>query len=87
MSDYEEDRCSDGVTKARFRKRKISSDEDHEEDETVFTCVKMKKQLPIQSEIERAQESLDDDKIGMYYCVYYDNAQYWGKLLKVSLQL
>ena len=33
--------------------------------------------------IEEAQLSLDDDKCGLFYCIYFDNDRYWGKLAKV----
>ena len=29
------------------------------------------------------QESLDDDQRGKYYCVYFDEGRYWGRLIKV----
>ena len=33
--------------------------------------------------MEIVLNSIDDDKKGMFYCVYYDNSRYWGRLLKV----
>ena len=30
-----------------------------------------------------AQESLDDDQCGKFYCIYFTQSKYWGKLQKV----
>ena len=33
----------------------------------------------------KCQESLDGDQKGKYYCVYFDEGRYWGRLMKVFL--
>ena len=33
----------------------------------------------------KVQESLDDDKKGFFYCTYYDDSRYWGRLLNVYI--
>ena len=55
--------------------------------ESSIQKTKGKKEKNIQAEIKEAQLSMDDGTIGMFYCVYYDNSQYWGKLLKVKLHI
>ena len=42
------------------------------------------KKSAFQDAIENAQKNLDDDQISKYFCVYYDNAYYWGKLQKIN---
>ena len=32
---------------------------------------------------KKAQESLDDDQCGKFYCVYFTQSRYWGRLQKV----
>ena len=36
--------------------------------------------------IKQAIESLDDDKKGSFYCVYFDEGRYWGRLINVSYE-
>ena len=31
----------------------------------------------------KCQESLDDEQKGFFYCIYFDEGYYWGRLLKV----
>ena len=38
------------------------------------------------TEIKLCQKSFDEDNIGCYYCVYFDQGRYWGLLLKVILR-
>ena len=37
------------------------------------------------TDIELCQKSPDEDNIGRYYCVYFDQDRNWGLLLKVIL--
>ena len=37
--------------------------------------------------IKKVLQGLDDDKIGLFYCVYLDQDQYWGCLVKVCSML
>ncbi|CAL4167259.1 unnamed protein product, partial [Meganyctiphanes norvegica] len=34
-------------------------------------------------DIKKCQESIDDYQKGKYYCVYFHENRYWGRLLKV----
>ena len=36
--------------------------------------------------IKQAMESLDDDTKGSFYCVYFDEGRYWGRLINVSYE-
>ena len=33
---------------------------------------------------QECQRSIDDNQVGKYYCVYFDEGCYWGRLLKVQ---
>ena len=33
--------------------------------------------------IKLGQDSLDDDQKGSFYCVFFDQGRYWGRLLNV----
>ena len=34
-------------------------------------------------EFSECRKSIDESQIGKYYCVYFDEGRYWGRLLKV----
>ena len=63
-----------------------SDDDDYDcnyESSTGETTKMKKKRKTYQTIIEESQQSLDDDQVGKFYCVYFDDKRYWGKLLKV----
>ena len=73
--------------------RTSSGDSDSDSDMTTVKCLsaptkqpprpKRRKILPLQDQIENVMESLDDDKVGMFYCIYFDEGRYWRRLDKV----
>ena len=36
--------------------------------------------------IKQATESLHDDKKDSFYCVYFDEGRYWGRLINISYE-
>ena len=42
-----------------------------------------KKKKTLETFLNEAHASSDDNQISKFYCVYFDNQYYWGKLLKV----
>ena len=69
-----------------------SNDEEESDDEEEFNDIEKSNCVEKSNSAEEnigamTQESFDDDQIGKFYCVYFDNQRYWGKLQKVRIAL
>ena len=78
---YEDSEDSENFDDSDLSDDNVSDDDDDDYgDKDSYTT---QKKTTHQAMIEKAQESLDEDKKGSFYCVYYNEARFWGKLLKV----
>ena len=55
----------------------VDSEEDTESDES------QRENATHQEHLQKVLKSIDDDKKGMYYCVFYNDGRYWGRLINV----